>query len=225
MAPAPAAGPELQVHELAPDPWWQRLLAWSGLSQCCCVVAAPSPLAQVGLSDEEVEHIRMMVPFTSHELNMLVRRFLALDADRSGAISREEFETVPELQHNPLRDRIFAAFEAERERGREGEEFSFLEFLTALSVFSENGSKAEKTRFLFRVYDFDGDGALSRDDLCGALCRQVPDSFGDDMVADAVERVFREADPAGSGRIGYRQFSDVVADTDIKSQLLLRLRA
>ena len=213
-------GVRVQHIDRAGEPWWRRAARAMGLD---CCAAESNLLEEVGLSDEEVEHILMMVPFTHHELNLLVRRFLALDEDRSGEISIEEFESVPELMHNPLGDRSFAAFEAGRDQSRAGDEFSFREFLTALSVFSENGSKAEKMRFLFRLYDFDGDGFLSRDDLFSALARQVPDTFGDDLIHDAVERVFREVDAAGSGLISYRSFADVVADTDVKSQLLLRL--
>lgn len=47
------------------------------------------------------------------EIKRLGKRFKKLDLDNSGTLSIEEFMSVPELQQNPLVQRVIAIFDAD----------------------------------------------------------------------------------------------------------------
>lgn len=218
-ARASSAGRQIRLRDDVSVPWWRRALAAAGLD---CFVGADSVLADVGLSDEEIEYIVMMVPFTKPELAELVDRFLADDRDSDREISAEELAAIPELACSPFCDRIVEVFEEDRPASRRGQPFTFLEYLTALSVFSENGRKSDKIRFLFRLYDRDSSGTLSRADLEAVVAAQVaPDEFGADDVADVVDRAMREMGADES--VDYGAFARAVSGSSVQTQLLFKL--
>ena len=47
------------------------------------------------------------------EIRRLGKRFRKLDLDKSGSLSSEEFMSVPELQQNPIVQRVIAIFDAD----------------------------------------------------------------------------------------------------------------
>ena len=49
--------------------------------------------------------------FSREEMGRLEKRFQKLDLDRSGSISVKEFLSVPELQENPLVQRVVDVFD------------------------------------------------------------------------------------------------------------------
>lgn len=64
-----------------------------------------------------------------------------------GFITAEEFLSIPELSINPLAKRLAFFFES----------INFKEFLGLLSAFSSKASRDEKLRFMFNVFDVDGE--------------------------------------------------------------------
>ncbi len=48
------------------------------------------------------------------ELKRLAKRFKKLDLDGSGSLSIEEFMSIPELQLNPLVQRVISIFDADK---------------------------------------------------------------------------------------------------------------
>lgn len=53
----------------------------------------------------------MCTNFDAYELRRLARRFKKLDLDGSGSLSVEEFMSLPELQQNPLVQRVIDIFD------------------------------------------------------------------------------------------------------------------
>ena len=51
--------------------------------------------------------------FEQDELKRLGKRFKKLDLDGSGSLSIAEFMNIPELQQNPLVQRVIAIFDAD----------------------------------------------------------------------------------------------------------------
>lgn len=92
---------------------------------------------------------------TSLEIQSLFARFRALDRRHKGYISADELLSVPELAINPLAQRLVQLFE----------NCNFKDFVRLLSAFSSKSSAEEQLRFVFDLYDVDGDGGVSRADL------------------------------------------------------------
>ena len=65
---------------------------------------------------------------------------------------------------------------------------------------------------MFRVYDLDDDGVLSRADLTAAIELVVEDICPPAGLVDkVVDKIFQECDPEGRGQITLKQFREVSA--------------
>ena len=124
------------------------------------------------------------------EIRRLGKRFKKLDVDGSGSLSVQEFMSIPELQQNPLVQRVIDIFDTDGNgeidfKGMclsivQGHitNFSFeLEFIGGISQFSVKGDKESKLRckivgftqqnftiyvlVAFKIYDMDKDGYIS----------------------------------------------------------------
>ena len=110
------------------------------------------------------------------EIEGLYRRFRALDKGHKGYISSEEFLSIPELSINPLAKRLERVFES----------VNFKEFVGFLAAFSPRASREAKVRLIFAVFDADGDGVVSRQDLELCVRQLVGASMGEEGVAAVV---------------------------------------
>jgi len=55
-----------------------------------------------------------LISVDAEEIRRLGKRFKKLDLDNSGSISTEEFMILPELQQNPLVQRVIDIFDEDR---------------------------------------------------------------------------------------------------------------
>lgn len=113
------------------------------------------------LTDLEVVEIQVQAPtFTETDLRRLFIRFMDLDSDRSGTLTCSEFCQMGELRANPLAYRLFDAFDL-----NEDGHMDFSEFINCIHVMSPEGTSNEKASAMFRIYDVDSDGKISKADL------------------------------------------------------------
>lgn len=132
-------------------------------------------------------------PVDADEIRRLGKRFKKLDADGSGALSVQEFMSVPELQQNPLVQRVIDIFDTDGngEIDFKGEWIPSLvrlrnclvsEFIGGISQFSVKGDKESKLKckfdkhlrsiehgysssVAFKIYDIDKDGFISNGNI------------------------------------------------------------
>ena len=72
---------------------------------------------------------------------------------REQSLSVEEFMSLPELQQNPLVQRVIDIFDTDGNG-----EVDFKEFIEGVSQFSVKGDKEQKLRFAFRIYSLERRG-------------------------------------------------------------------
>jgi serine/threonine-protein phosphatase 2B regulatory subunit len=96
------------------------------------------------------------------EIRRLGKRFKKLDIDGSGSLSVQEFMSIPELQQNPLVQRVIDIFDTDGngEIDFKGDFFNqviewkrnwniHLEFIGGISQFSVKGDKESKLKCMY----------------------------------------------------------------------------
>ncbi|KAF4525595.1 hypothetical protein B566_EDAN015533 [Ephemera danica] len=139
--------------------------------------------------------------FDADEIRRLGKRFRKLDLDNSGSLSIDEFMTLPELQQNPLVQRVIDIFDADGNG-----EVDFKEFIQGVSQFSVKGDKESKLRFAFRIYDMDNDGYISNGELFQVLKMMVGNNLKDTQLQQIVDKTILFADKDEDGKINFEEF-------------------
>ena len=62
--------------------------------------------ASMQLQSEELSEISKETGFTPKQVKRLYSRFTSLDKNNTGSLTKNDFQRIPELHVNPLRDRI-----------------------------------------------------------------------------------------------------------------------
>jgi len=165
---------------------------------------APSGFDKLSL-DEAVKNSS----FSELELKKLYRRFKMLDKDGSGALSTEEFLSIPDLALNPLLERILQIFDKNGDN-----EVQFSEFIGVLSTLSDKGTKEDKLKFAFQVYDIDGDGFISNGELFRVLKMMVGTNLTDVQLQQIVDKSILEGDSDGDGKVSFEDFVKIIGSSE-----------
>ncbi|KAL9882430.1 calaxin [Glossina fuscipes fuscipes] len=178
-----------------------------------------------------LEHLRKKTKFTKDELDALCRIYRklvsncqfankTLTVSSSGAAivkpqQQEGIERIVfrELLHSTfdivteeiLMERMFCSWD----KSHEGLPLRLDGWLVGLSVFLR-GTRNEKAAFCFRVYDLNGDGFITKDEiftlLRNSLIKQPQDEDPDEGVKDLVEIVLKKFDIDKDGKVSLDDF-------------------
>lgn len=145
--------------------------------------------------------------------------------------------SLPELQQNPLVQRVIDIFDADGNG-----EVDFKEFIHGVSQFSVKGDKLSKLKFAFRIYDMDNDGFISNGELFQvSILRQAPcsrrlincstrvqvlkmmvgNNLKDAQLQQIVDKTIVFADKDEDGKISFDEFCSVVGNTDIHKKMVV----
>ena len=116
---------------------------------------------------EQIEQYSECTFFTRKDILRLYKRFSQLNpvkinsriADVCTRLTFDEVLQIPELRVNPFKDRICEVFSTD------GYGINFEDFLDLFSVFSERAPWDLKATYAFRIFDFDGDSVICREDI------------------------------------------------------------
>lgn len=135
-----------------------------------------------------------------------------------------------ELRNNPFRERLCEIFSTEPMGSETWGDLSFDEFVDLYNVMSPRATKEVKTQAAFRIYDYDGNGYLTAEDIA-QLLKQIATTPKGRMlldpqeIKDIVERVMRDCDIDGNNRLSYAEFSKVVGripDFEVKFRIYIQ---
>ena len=144
------------------------------------------------------------------EVEGLYRRFRALDRGRKGYISAEEFLAIPELSINPIASRLVRIYET----------LNFKEFTRLLSAFSPRASRDVKLDSMFMVFDVDGDGILSKEDLL-VMFRQLGGStLEEEELGQLVELVLKKAGVQGGQGMDRAVFKQALLGSNLGAMIV-----
>jgi len=168
------------------------------------------------MGNEQSLPMEMCSNFDADELRRLARRFKKLDLDGSGSLSVEEFMSLPELQQNPVVQRVIDIFDTDGNG-----EVDFKEFIQGISQFSVKGDKDVKLRFAFKIYDMDRDGYISNGELFTVLKMMVGNNLKDQQLQQIVDKTILFADKDEDGKISFEEFCSVVHAMDVHKKMTL----
>ncbi|XP_047191476.1 calcineurin B homologous protein 2 isoform X3 [Scophthalmus maximus] len=190
----------------------------------------------MGSSSSSVDHV---VPdvlqlsretgFSAAHLLRLHERFEVLDRGQTGELRPQDFAALQGLALNPIGDRIIGAFFS---AGQEAVDFpSFVRVLAHFLPVDSNrgGTQAEpansrtgKLRFAFQMYDQDGDGKISREELLQVLRAMLGMQVTEEQLQSIGERAIRETDLDGDDAIGFDEFRKSVEKMNIDHMMSIR---
>jgi serine/threonine-protein phosphatase 2B regulatory subunit len=166
---------------------------------------------------EELAELQRGNSLSQAQILKLHRRFKKLDKDGNGEISREEFQSIPQLAANPLLDRVLTVFDTNGDKS-----VDFREFVRALAIFSNDVEKREKLLFTYKMYDIDGDGKISNKDLFLTLQVMVGSNLSDVQLQQIVDKTFIEGDLDRDGYISFAEFEKIIVGSDYGDKLTLQ---
>lgn len=150
---------------------------------------------------------------TKKELERMHRRFLRL-AKGGRKVALADFQSVPELAGNPFIMRIFQLFDADQDGC-----LNFEEFIRAVESFGRLYSSEDKCMFAFRMYDLDGDGYVSSDELAHTLKTLMGRALSDSQLGQIVESTILQHDTDGDGRLSFQEFTSLLNAADTENKL------
>ncbi|XP_030875861.1 calcium and integrin-binding protein 1, partial [Leptonychotes weddellii] len=126
-------------------------------------------------------------------------------------VSLEQILSLPELKANPFKERICRVFSTSPAR----DSLSFEDFLDLLSVFSDTATPDIKSHYAFRIFDFDDDGTLNREDLShlvNCLTGQGEDTrLSASEMKQLIDNILEESDIDRDGTINLSEFQHIIS--------------
>lgn len=174
---------------------------------------------------EQLEQLGMLSSYEEGEILKIFKRFRRA-TEGEEFMTEDQFREMPEIAMNPLIDRLVVMFGFNKPGNEEGINFSM--FVISLSVFSHRGTRAKKLRAAFDLYDVDGDGKISRDDLMMILSDIVEFSGEardeqEKLLRQVVDLTFEECSARGKF-ITFEGFRQVAQQVDFESKINIALK-
>jgi Ca2+-binding EF-hand superfamily protein len=135
-----------------------------------------------------------------------------LDRPKFRDVLHNQFDMTDDL----IMDRVFKAFDKDSD--------SFVnmdEWVRGLSVFLR-GTIDEHLKFCFEVYDFNGDGYISREEMFTCLkksmVKQTTEEDPDEGIKDLVELALKKMDIDADHRVSFKDFQEAIKQESLLLQ-------
>lgn len=142
---------------------------------------------------------------SAEQIQSLKDVFDLFDKDKSGSISTAELgDVMRSLGQNPteaeLQDMV-----NEVDTDQSGS-IEFNEFMAMMATSIQPKDFAEETMAAFKVFDKDGSGTISAEEL-----KAVMKSLGENLTDEEIDDMIREADKDRDGTIDYEEFCQLMS--------------
>ncbi|KAJ8248750.1 hypothetical protein GJAV_G00227340 [Gymnothorax javanicus] len=113
---------------------------------------------------------------------------------------------MPELKENPFRSRIVESFSEDGEGN-----LSFNDFVDMFSVLSEMAPRELKAIYAFKIYDFNTDNFICKEDLEKTLNKLTREELTPEEVNLVCEKAIEEADLDGDSKLSFADFENMIS--------------
>ncbi|XP_051546206.1 calcium and integrin-binding family member 2-like isoform X1 [Myxocyprinus asiaticus] len=110
------------------------------------------------------------------------------------------------IQENPFRNRIVESF-SEDGQGN----LSFNDFVDMFSVLSETAPRELKAIYAFKIYDFNVDNYICKEDLEKTLNKLTKEELTPEEVILVCEKAIEEADLDGDNKLSFADFENMIS--------------
>jgi calcineurin B family protein 1 len=185
--------------------------------------------SSMDIEKKELEEIVRETGFRVKQIEYLHTRFVALDKKMNGYLKRQDFEAMPDIKVNPLRDRILEVLINDF---GDSEKLTFKQFVTVFATFRRKVGNEEivrntrdnRTQFLFSIYDRDKDGKINRTELLSVLNILVGKSLPEEHILAIVERTVAELNLVDQD-IDYQTFCETLKKIDIDEKMSIKIKS
>lgn len=115
-----------------------------------------------------------------------------------------EFSSIPELEKNPLSQRICQVL------CKHAEVIDFPYFAKVLSTFNNKGDPNLRAEFMFKVYDINNDGYISKEEMLVIFKLLVGKNLSTEQLQEIVGKTIKDLDLDHDGKLNYTEFKKVV---------------
>ncbi|KAM9574676.1 calaxin isoform 1-T2 [Guaruba guarouba] len=160
--------------------------------------------------------------FNKSEVECLIKLFDKLVAESSSRFAaagfdrnmfRDVLHSAFGLTDEMIMDRVFRTFDRDNNSC-----ISVTEWVEGLSVFLR-GTLEEKIKYCFEVYDLNGDGYISREEmfqmLKNCLLKQPSEEDPDEGIKDLVDIAMKKMDYDHDGKLSFKDFEKAVRDENL----------
>ncbi|NXY70412.1 EFCB1 protein, partial [Glareola pratincola] len=167
--------------------------------------------------------------FNKSEVECLIKLFNTLVADSNNRFAtvgfdrnvfRDTLHSIFGMTDDVLMDRVFRAFDKDNDSC-----ISVVEWVEGLSVFLR-GTLEERIKYCFEVYDLNGDGYISREEmfqmLKNSLLKQPSEEDPDEGIKDLVDIALKKMaipfllqDYDHDGKLSFMDFEKAVRDENL----------
>ncbi|KAH3767797.1 calcineurin B [Pelomyxa schiedti] len=170
------------------------------------------PAREPPLSKRQLQQYTQTTHFSEAEVTALYHHYKRISSSiqRDGVIDQNEFRQALGAGVNSVFvDRIFTIFDSNHDSL-----LSFDEFVHGLSGFCDRANRDEKLELSFRVYDIDGDGYISKEELMSMLRASLVNlgalHLSEDQIIRVLDATFSEVDINHDGRISFEEYKLMV---------------
>lgn len=142
----------------------------------------------------------MAEQYTEEQIAEFKEAFSLFDKDGDGTIDAEELGTVLRSLGNQPTDEEVEDMIKEADKDGNGT-IDFAEFIEMMPTQERDDNAEEEMLEAFRVFDTDGNGSITADEL-----RQIFVNLGEKLTEDEIADMIDEADTDGDGEINYQEF-------------------
>lgn len=151
-----------------------------------------------------LENVAKKLNIQGSQMNDIQAKFSQIDEDGSGEIDYDEFCSVMQMEPGPLAETLFKMFDSDGDGTIDSREF-----LVSMANLVAT-SKDQKVRFAFDVFDVDGSGSISRDELIKILkATHAHLASNESALLRKADAIMLQGDKDGDGEISYEEFVKV----------------
>ncbi|KAM6142335.1 calaxin [Phoenicopterus ruber ruber] len=203
------------------------------LSERCWLLPAASrcpPVRSVALCTTHplgtavIKYVRLCFDWAvnKREVECLIKVFDTLVAKSSNRLAavgfdrnmfRDTLYSAFGMTDDVIMDRVFRTFDRDNDSC-----VSVVEWVEGLSVFLR-GTLEERIKYCFEVYDLNGDGYISREEmfqmLKNSLLKQPSEEDPDEGIKDLVDIALKKMDYDHDGKLSFMDFEKAVRDENL----------